>query len=515
VPTPRHPSERTGTPHLGRSVALPALLAMIPAVTLSAFWLGGEGALAGLAVGLPVGLLMSRIMGSWRNDPTLPRDSVTGLMLRDGFDVVLEDVFDRCADGTLKSACILVQIDDAEEFLARHGQAAMDDLLQVTSDRILGTLRDGESVARLADSRFAICLQSVRQLDLELCIQLAGRLQGVIEEPLRVGGATLYVSCAIGFCLRSRAPSGDAQDWLCAAITALDEARQNGPSSIRAFAPEMQTRREIRRTLQQTVVSALDNGEIGPWFQPQLCTDTGQVSGFEALARWVHDTRGTIAPDQFLPALEEQGLMERLSEVILTQSLSALRGWDDAGLAVPRVSVNLSQDDLNNPRLCDKISWALDRFDLGPNRLCLEILETVMSDVPNDTVARNITGLNQLGCAIDLDDYGTGHASIASLRRFPVHRIKIDRSFVVKSDRDPEQQRLIGALLTMAERLDLETLAEGVETVGEHAFLAQLGCHHVQGFGIGRPMPFDETLMWLSKHEAKLQSAPRIGRQIG
>jgi EAL domain-containing protein (putative c-di-GMP-specific phosphodiesterase class I) len=125
-------------------------------------------------------------------------------------------------------------------------------------------------------------------------------------------------------------------------------------------------------------------------------------------------------------------------------------------------------------------------------------------------VTKNINGLVALGCRVDLDDFGTGHASISSIRRFAVHRIKIDRSFVMKADRDPEQQRMISTILTMAERMDLETLAEGVETVGEHALLAQLGCDHVQGFGIGKPMPFQETLDWISAHEAKLQDAPQI-----
>jgi EAL domain-containing protein (putative c-di-GMP-specific phosphodiesterase class I) len=127
-------------------------------------------------------------------------------------------------------------------------------------------------------------------------------------------------------------------------------------------------------------------------------------------------------------------------------------------------------------------------------------------------VTRNIAGLVELGCRIDLDDFGTGQASIAAIRRFSVSRIKIDRSFVSKADSDPEQQKLIGAILSMAEQLDLETLAEGVETVGEHALLAQLGCHHVQGFGIARPMPFEQTIDWVRAHRTKLRAAPRIGR---
>ncbi|MFV2035772.1 MAG: EAL domain-containing protein, partial [Halocynthiibacter sp.] len=130
-------------------------------------------------------------------------------------------------------------------------------------------------------------------------------------------------------------------------------------------------------------------------------------------------------------------------------------------------------------------------------------------------ISRNINGLAALGCSIDLDDFGTGHASIANIRRFTVSRIKIDRSFVTHVDDDRDQQRMISAILTMAERLGLETLAEGVESISEHAMLAQLGCDHIQGFALARAMPFEDTPAWLQKYRAKLPSAPLIGRQIG
>jgi EAL domain-containing protein (putative c-di-GMP-specific phosphodiesterase class I) len=172
--------------------------------------------------------------------------------------------------------------------------------------------------------------------------------------------------------------------------------------------------------------------------------------------------------------------------------------------------VNFSGAELNNPRHVEKIKWEMDRFNLAPPRLSVEVLETVIARAPDDQVTLNINGLVALGCRVDLDDFGTGHASISSIRRFKIDRLKIDRSFVMKADRDPEQQRMISAILTMAERLGLETLAEGVETVGEHALLAQLGCDHVQGFVIGKPMPFNETLDWIHAHEAKLQDTPKI-----
>jgi EAL domain-containing protein (putative c-di-GMP-specific phosphodiesterase class I) len=241
---------------------------------------------------------------------------------------------------------------------------------------------------------------------------------------------------------------------------------------------------QARAELREEAGAALDGGQITPWYQPQISTDTGKVTGFEALARWHHPERGMIAPADFLPAIEQAGLLERLAEVMMYHSFTALKAWDASGVAVPQVGVNFSGAELNNPRLVEKIKWEMDRFNLAPPRLSVEVLKTVIARAPDDQVTLNINGLVALGCQVDLDDFGTGHASIYSIRRFKIDWLKIDRSFVMKADRDPEQQRMISAILTMAERLGLETLAEGVETVGEHALLAQLGCDHVQGFGI-------------------------------
>ena len=182
---------------------------------------------------------------------------------------------------------------------------------------------------------------------------------------------------------------------------------------------------------------------------------------------------------------------------------------------MPNVSVNFSGDELSDPKLIDKTRWELDRFDLAPQRLTVEILETVIDGAQNDIVTRNVADLAKLGCNIDLDDFGTGHASIAHIRRFRVGRIKIDRTFVTRIDADREQQQMLTAILEMANQLEIETLAEGVETVGEHALLAQLGCGHVQGYSIARPMPFGDTIGWLREHSRKLEEQPKITRQTG
>lgn len=493
----------------------PPVLAFLPAITLGAFWLWGEAALVIASLGLPLLFAFAGAFDERARAPLVPRDAVTGLLLRDGFEAALERVYSETTRSGLRSACFVLELDDYRELEERHGQGAADLMALQTGERIGSALRGSDTVARIGDSRFAVCLTPVRQLDLELCIQLAGRMQSAIEDPIPLNAATLYVTCSVGLCLRSRAPGSNAAAWFAAAGEALSDAQANGPSAIRVFSQDTHRRSRARSDLREEAAAALENGQIQPWYQPQISTDTGKITGFEALARWQHPVHGMLPTATFLPALEEAGLMERLGEVILYNALTALKAWDSAGADVPRVGVNFSSDELRNPSLVDRIRWELDRFDLTPDRLSIEILETVMGTDPDETITRNISGLAKLGCRIDLDDFGTGQASLASIKRFAVSRIKIDRSFVMKADRDPEQQKLIAAILTMAERLDLETLAEGVETVGEHALLAQLGCDHVQGFGIGRPMPFDHTLDWIAAHRAKLQDAPRIGRETG
>ncbi|MGV6849856.1 MAG: putative bifunctional diguanylate cyclase/phosphodiesterase [Marinibacterium sp.] len=493
----------------------PPVLAFMPALTLAAYWFGGEPALIVVALGLPILYAMTGLAGKAARFGQPVLDRLTGLPMRETFDAHADEIFQATDGSGLRSACMMIELDDGQQNLDTLGQAAIDLVLTRTGDRLMAALRQGDIVARTGDTRFAICLAPVRQFDLELAIQLAGRLQSAVEEPVAVDGTSVYVSASVGFCLRNRAPNGSARAWSEAAATALREAKAVGPSTIRSFSTDMKRRSETRSDLRDDVAAALDGGQIQPWFQPQISTDTGKITGFEALARWIHPTRGTIAPNTFLPVIETAGLMERLGEVMLYNALTALKAWDAAGCDVPRVGINVAQAELSNPRFVDKIRWELDRFDLTPDRLSIEILESVVSDAPDDMVSRNIAGLSALGCRIDLDDFGTGNASIASLRRFKVSCIKIDRSFVAKADRDPDQQQMISAILDLAERLHLETLAEGVETVGEHALLAQLGCDHVQGFGIGRPMPFNQTLDWIAAHEAKLQDTPKIGRQAG
>ncbi|NKB26909.1 MAG: EAL domain-containing protein [Rhodobacteraceae bacterium] len=493
-------------------LAGPQALAFVPALTLAGFWLGGEGLLVLLALLLPASFALvrqSRAPISWDD---MPRDGLTGLPLRQSALERLDRFLQNGTQLDLSTACMALRMDRFEDLGGKHAQAFRDTVLMRVAERLKAAVRGKNLLTRLEGPNFAVVLDPIPGADLETLIQLSARIQGEIANPIVVEGVRVYATVSIGFCQLRHAPDQTGEAVMTAAGHALGDAAISGPGAIRAYTQEIHRATVERTSLTAEVEHALANGEICAWFQPQVSTDTGQLTGFEALARWNHPNRGIVPPADFLSVIEDGGLSERLGEVVLYNACAALREWDKAGITVPRCGVNFSPSELRNPRLVDKIKWELDRFDLEPTRLGIEILETVMSQESIDAISRNIWALQELGCLIELDDFGTGSASIANIRRFAVGRIKIDRSFITHLDTDREQQNMVAAILTMAERLDLETLGEGVETAGEHAMLAQLGCGHVQGFSIGRPMPIADTFAWYERHKSKVAQAPQLAK---
>lgn len=500
----------TSVEKLRQALFGPHALAFLPAIMLGAYWFGGEGFLLVIAITLPALLAFTgglRLPWTRRSG----RDPVTGLPGRETLLARLDSAMAKGANAEGDPPVgIVVEIDNAAALVAQFGDTGSETILRACAERIREAVRESDLVTALGIGRFGLAIAKTPRTDLESMIQLSGRLQDALGQPISLDGTRVLLSSCIGFALPSRVPDQVGESLLDAAESALDEAQKAGPGSIRAFSRGMRPRVSVPDNLTKDVVRALDQGEIKPWFQPQVSTDTGALTGFEALARWEHPEKGQVAPAAFLPAIAEAGLYERLGEVILFHSLTAIKEWDRNGLHVPAVSVNFSPDELRNPRLYEKVRWELDRFELAPDRLVVEVLENVVAQSEDDTTTRNIAALSRLGCGIDLDDFGTGHASISNIRRFDVSRIKIDRSFISQVDVDRDQQNMVSAILTMAERLGLDTLGEGVETHGEHAMLAQLGCGHVQGYSIARPMPFSRTMDWIATHHEKIPPLPTI-----
>ncbi len=484
-----------------------ALLALSAFGLVAAIWGWQQAAvLCGLAAGP---FLLSRIM--IERSPTSGRtDDLTGLPGRGAIITALDTGPSRLLARRGETGAFVIEIDRFRRIEETQDHAGVERILTVVAHRLAETMRESDLVGRLEGPTFAVALGPEIGLDLEAAIVLAGRIQRALAQPIAVGGANVYITASIGFALAGRHNQPKGKDLLQMATLAMIEAQRSGPSAIRSYSEALHNRITSRTNLAGEMRAALEDGQILAFYQPQISARSGHITGFEALARWQHPERGLIAPNEFLPALEQAGLMDRLSEIMIHNALSALRKWEDRGFRIPRVGVNFSNQELCDPRLVDRIATELARFDLTPDRLVVEVLETVVAGKTDDVVRSNLAGLASLGCCLDLDDFGTGHASITSIRRLLIERIKIDRSFVTGIDEDPEQQKMVAAILTMAERLGIDTLAEGVETPEEQDMLRRLGCGHLQGFGISRPMPIQATFDWLEARITPTRTASPV-----
>jgi len=480
----------------------PQVLALVPAVSLLAYFLGGEVWLVASVIVLQTGWLMLATRAGTQPAETrrplcrpVPREAVEGALERGA-----------AQGGDQAPSAVLLRLDEADLMTERHGARLVAALEEALTLRLGQSLRSQDAFCVLADTQFAVALAPARGFALGAALAVAQRLQTDLAQPFRFEGVTVWPSVSVGLCLSAGAARAAGLGMLQAAERAARIALQSGPGGIHSFTgadqappPANALRAEVRR--------ALDNGEICAFFQPQVALASGEISGMETLARWQHPERGLIPPGEFLPLIDAEGLSTRLAERMLRDGLAALNRLDAQGILVPNVAINLSAPELGALNLADTITWELDRHDLAPERLVLEIVETVVTHTDDDVVVKNVARLAALGCGIDLDDFGTGHASIANIRRFAVSRIKIDRSFVTHLHKDGDQQRMVAAILSMAGELGLESVAEGIETPEEAVLLAEMGCAHGQGFGIARPMPATELARWLRAHAASRASS--------
>jgi diguanylate cyclase len=475
--------------------------AALPVLALITYVLGGEIALATLAVLLPLGFL---VLGQAKPAglPAAMSDQVIAQL-----DTCLAEIAVKGGS----TGCFVIQFDNPALLCDRLGRARQSEILSACVGRLRGALRPGDMLYTLEDGSLAVTLAPSPKLDLEIMVRIAGRMHLVVQQPMTLANGPAQVTCSIGFCHAEQVPVPSGRALLDAAQVAGDEAARYRPGAIRSYTVELASARADRDALRLGFAAAVGRGEVRAYFQPQLSTDNGEVSGMEALVRWHHPSRGCLSPGAFLPAIEGSDLMDLLGQTMLTQSLAAVAEFDQKGLRIPTVSVNFSAAELGDPQLPERLKWVLDRFELAPSRLTVEVLESVVAGDGDEIIASNIARIAAMGCGVDLDDFGTGNASITAIRRFALNRLKIDRSFVRDVNQNRDQQQLVTAILSLAERLGLETLAEGVETPAEHALLAQLGCGHVQGFAIARPMPVEDLAEWLFSHREKLSQALRIG----
>ena len=410
------------------------------------------------------------------------------------------------AENSTIKPCLLfaMQLDGLDAWRARFGREATRTLLQHAYDRINGALRNDDVVVHTSDHQFYALVVVNDLCDLAATLAIGNRLQKAIDPGFQIDGRSHYFSLSVGIADSRHYPQVTAKRLVRSANSALNRARYSGDGQMRLFSPDMdQNAKSKPRVTSPALRTALYDRKIRAWFQPQICAKSGQILGFEALARWEQGDGTQIPPLEFLHVLESSGQMRDMTDNMIADALKSWTWWKSAGWDIPHVSVNLSPDDLADPDLPKRVEWMLDNFKVPAKVLCLEIVENVIAQDANDVCVSNIKCLSEMGCKIDLDDFGTGHASITSIRHFKVDRIKIDRSFVTKCDQDPAQSRLANAMIQMAQQLDLEVVAEGVETIGEQCHMVDLGVDALQGYSIAHPLAPEKVVAWMEGYFKK------------
>jgi diguanylate cyclase (GGDEF)-like protein/PAS domain S-box-containing protein len=367
------------------------------------------------------------------------------------------------------------------------GHDVGDQLLREVSVRLAACVRASDTVGRLGGDEFAVVLANLTAR--EDAAVVAQKIMKCFSAPIRLSGSEIFVTISTGITLYP--DDGTEQDALIKnADAAMYRAKEEGRNTYRYYTPDMSARALRLLTLEGSLRRALERDEFLLHYQPKVAVQSGEITGVEALLRWRHPERGLVPPAEFIPVLEETGLIVQASEWVLEAVCRQLVQWRQAGIAVVPVAMNLSAREFLAPDLGNTIKRILRSHGVDPALLELEITESSLMVNPHEA-ARTLEYLKQLGVGLSVDDFGTGYSSLSYLKRFPLDALKVDRSFVRDITSDANDAAITLAVISMAHSLGLAVIAEGVETPAQLAFLAQNGCDQVQGYHLARPVPAD------------------------
>ena len=420
-------------------------------------------------------------------------DDMTGLPNRRFFTARLEEKLTEAYKKNDRLAVCYLDVDQFKLVNASYGRDFGDMLLMMIAERLSGFFGEAGNLARMEGDEFAGLLTSLRDAD-----DLSGRmdeLMRLFESPFELAGVPLHISISIGISMMNETID-DAVALLKKADTALHRVKENGRNDYLVFSSEIAHTALHKLTLQHEIKKALQNGEFLLYYQPQYDLATGRIVGLEALVRWKHPERGLVPPGEFIPAAEESGLIVPLGEWVLQEACRQNKSWQDAGMTPIPVAVNLSFRQFMQRNLIRNIAGILKKTELDPSYLELEITESITMDV--ERASSFLRELADLGVGISIDDFGTGYSSFHYLRNFPIGSLKIDRSFVRDIQQDPSDAAIVSAIIAMAHNLQLQVIAEGVETEEQVKFLRTHRCDEMQGYFGSPPLPKEsvEELLW-------------------
>ena len=417
-------------------------------------------------------------------------DALTELPNRVLFSDRLDVALHGNRHGNPSVAVLCLDLDHFKEVNDTLGHSAGDNLLKQVAGRLQACIRQGDTVARLGGDEFAI-IQTGRDQPIDAAERLSNRIVEVVKEPFDIDGHILHVGVSIGVALPQN--SDDSPERLLKnADIALYRAKQAGRGSCSFFEARMDEELQARKALEHDLRLALLKSELEVHYQPLIDLVSGEVAGVEALMRWRHPTRGLISPADFIPIAEATGLIIAMGEWVLRTACTQAQAWPGI-----RIAVNLSPVQFRHRELVETVQDVLMETRLDPERLELEITESVLIN-DTDAALKILKDLKRIGVKIAMDDFGTGYSSLAYLNCFPFDKIKIDRSFISDLKRDDKSSAIVRSVLSLGTSLEMTTTAEGVETTDQVSFLRQEGCQQVQGYFFGRPMQFEDVTTFIA-----------------
>lgn len=411
-------------------------------------------------------------------------DSLTGLPNRRYLDEILDHYAAACTRNGGSASLLHIDLDRFKQINDTLGHAAGDAMLVHASEVLKSNVRDEDFVARIGGDEFIVCTSEGNADNLAL---LADRIVRQMRQPVSYQGHECRFGVSVGIAVET-GEVVDHKRLLVNADIALYQAKSRGRNRYEFFTETLQE--EIIRTkrIADEILSGLERNEFIAHYQPQFDARTLEIVGVEALARWQHPGEGILMPDVFLAIAEELNVVATIDRLVLEQTLGHFDDWSAAGLAVPRVSVNVSARRLQD----EELIRSLRNLGIRPGSVSFELVESIFLDENDEFVVWNIEQIKELGIDIEIDDFGTGYASVVSLLKLKPRRLKIDRQLVMPIVNSPKRRQVVQSIIEIGKSLGIEVVAEGVETMEHARILKELGCDMLQGFAFGQPMSADE-----------------------
>jgi diguanylate cyclase (GGDEF)-like protein/PAS domain S-box-containing protein len=424
-------------------------------------------------------------------------DALTGLPNRVLFMDRLELGIKKAKRHKEGLALFFIDLDKFKHINDSLGHGVGDNVLKIIAKRLKDIIRKEDTLARLSGDEFTLIMEELRHSkDASL---LAEKILKTLAKVIVIDGQKLYVSGSIGISFYPQ-DATDAQSLLKYADTSMYKAKEEGRNNYQFYSPKMTEFALKRMHMQNSLRQAIDHEEFIIYYQPQINVPTNALVGVEALVRWEHPTMGLLMPDEFIPLAEESGMIVEIDQWIMSTAMKQFSQWYKEGLNPGVLGLNLSVKQLDRTDFIQKVETCIKRNDFNAKWLELEITEGQMMKRPEEVITK-LNQINTLGIGISIDDFGTGYSSLSLLKRLPINRLKIDRSFVKDIPEDEEDVAIVKAIIALAGSLKLDLIAEGVETSEQRDFLIDHGCINIQGHYYYHPMPKEEMHTMLLNHK--------------